>query len=141
MTDDTQASLVKLGDEDLTVADPAEDIRGRKVVDKSGDEIGDVDALMIDTQESKVRFLQVGAGGFLGIGEKHFLIPVDAITRIDDDTVHVDQSKDRLIDAPAYDPDIVQEPDYYTGIYDYYGYAPFWAPGYTYPAYPYCTGQ
>ncbi|MGI8485269.1 MAG: PRC-barrel domain-containing protein, partial [Thermomicrobiales bacterium] len=90
MSDINKESLVKLGDTDLTVANPAEDIRGRKVVDKNGDDIGDVDALMIDTDEAKVRFIQIGAGGFLGIGEKHFLIPVDAITSINDDTVHVD---------------------------------------------------
>jgi hypothetical protein len=29
-----------------------------------------------------VRFLHVGAEGFLGIGEKHFLIPVEAMSGI-----------------------------------------------------------
>ena len=37
------ATLIKLGDSDQTVADPSEDIRGRKVYDRTGDELGKVD--------------------------------------------------------------------------------------------------
>ena len=128
--------LVKLGDTDLTVADPREDIRGRTVVDKAGEEIGHVDALMIDDQEQKVRFLQVAAGGFLGLGEHTFLLPVDAIVRIDADRVVVDQTRERIAGAPPYDPSLAADHGYYGDLYGYYGYPPFWAPGYTYPGYP-----
>lgn len=38
---------------------------------------------------------------------------------------------------PAYDPDLIPEPDYYGGLYKFYGYAPYWGPRYIYPAYPY----
>jgi hypothetical protein len=44
------AMLEKLSDAKLTIGDRKEDIRGRRVMDKNGDEIGKVDALMIDTQ-------------------------------------------------------------------------------------------
>lgn len=137
MTDANRGTLIKLGDTDFTVADPQEDIRGRNVIDRSGDEIGEVDALLIDDQEMKVRFLQVAAGGFLGIGERHFLIPIDAITRIDQDHVHVDQTRQDITGAPAYDPDLSYDEDYYSGLYGYYGYRPYWGLGYTYPGYPY----
>jgi len=137
MTDTQQPTIVKLGDTDQTVADPAEDIRNRQVFDKSGEEIGKVDALMIDERENKVRFLQVAAGGFLGIGDHHFLIPVDAITRIDDDEVHVDQTRDKISKGPKYDPAVVQDHAYYESTYGYYGYTPFWGAGYMYPGYPY----
>lgn len=129
-------SLRTLGDRDLTVAQDDIDIRGRSVVDRSGEDVGTVDALLIDDQESKVRFLRVASGGFLGIGEKTFLIPVDAITRITEDTVTIDQEREHLAGAPAYDPDVVPTTDYYTGVYGYYGYAPYWSPGYVYPMYP-----
>lgn len=75
------ATLEKLGEAKLTVADPKEDIRGRKVLDKNGDEIGKVDDLLIDESEHKVRLLEVESGGFLGLGETKVLIPVDAITK------------------------------------------------------------
>lgn len=137
MTDTKRPSIVKLGDTDQTVSDPAEDIRGRKVFDKNGEEIGKVEALMIDDNENKVRFLQVSAGGFLGIGDHQFLIPVDAVTRIGEDDVHVDQTRERVSEAPKYDPAVVQETDYYASTYGHYGLTPFWGMGYAYPAYPY----
>ncbi len=136
MTDANRAKLVKLGDTDLTVADKAEDIRGRKVLDKAGQEIGEVDALLIDDQESKVRFLEVASGGFLGIGKDKVLIPVDAIAKIDGDHVHIDQTREHVAGAPDYDPSLAEDVDYYGGLYGYYGYSPYWGMGYAYPAYP-----
>ncbi len=137
MATNAPVALKELADTDMTLADSAIDVRGRRVVDRNGDAIGKVDALMLDEAESKVRFLRVAAGGFLGIGERLFLIPVEAVTRIDDDGVHVDQTRERVAGSPSYDPVIVPDVDYYGDIYGYYGYAPFWAPGYVYPTYPY----
>jgi len=68
------ATLEKLSDSNLTVQDPNADIRGRKVLDKNGDEVGKVDDLMIDDREHKVRLLEVESGGFLGLGETKVLI-------------------------------------------------------------------
>lgn len=137
MASTQRSNLVKLGDTDLTVGDPSEDIRGRKVIDKSGDEIGEVDALMLDEGEAKVRFMHVAAGGFLGIGEKTFLIPIDVITRIDEDHVHVDQTRDHIIGGPEYDPALVEDQGFWERSYGHYGMTPFWGTGYAYPAYPY----
>lgn len=136
MADKQTTTLVKLGDTGLTVADPAEDIRGRKVIDRNGDEVGEIDALYIDQQDTKVRFMQIGAGGFLGIGEKHFLLPVDIIIRIDGNHIHIDKTREFVAGGPAYDPALVSD-DYYRSVYGYYGYAPYWGPGYIYPPYPY----
>lgn len=137
MTEQTTATLRRLSDTDLTVGDPGEDIRGRKVVDRSGEEVGTVDDLLIDDRENKVRFLRVASGGFLGMGETKFLVPVDAIAEIGEGAVRVDQSREHVAGAPQYDPDLVYDTGYYGGLYGYYGYAPYWAPGYIYPAYPY----
>ncbi|MBM7790217.1 PRC-barrel domain-containing protein [Tenggerimyces flavus] len=140
MGEDAQSVLVRLGDTDLTVADGNDDVRGRVVVDRSGEEIGDVDGLLIDEEERRVRFLQVGSGGFLGIGTKKQLIPVDAVTRVDEDAVHIDVERDRVAAAPVYDPDLAQDltqqRGFYEGLYGYYGYSPHWLPGYVYPGYP-----
>jgi sporulation protein YlmC with PRC-barrel domain len=135
-----RAKLTKLKDSDLKLAGGAEDVRGRDVVDQQGKDIGKVNALFIDEDERKVRFLEVGAGGFLGIGEKTFMIPVDAITRIDDKHVHIDRSVHHVMNAPAYDPNLVEDTqqwNYWDNTYRYYGYTPYWAPGYRYPGYPY----
>lgn len=131
-----QRTLHKLSDTNLTVADPAEDIRGLKVVDRQGEEIGTVDDLLIDDRETKVRFIRIASGGFLGIGETKFLVPVDAVRRIADGVVHIDRSREIVAGAPHYDPDLTDR-DYYDNLYGYYGYPPYWGPGYVYPAYPF----
>jgi len=136
METSAKATLVKLSDTTMMIADEAEDICGRQVLDKAGHEIGEVDALLIDDQESKVRFLQVASGGLLGLGATKFLIPVDAVTRVDEDYVHIDQTRERIASAPGYDPELI-DGSYYDDVYGYYGYAPYWAPGYIYPGYPY----
>ncbi len=137
MTDSTQRGAIHfLGDTDLTVKDPAEDVRGREVLDSAGEKIGTVDDLALDDQEHRVRFLRVAHGGFLGIGEDHFLVPVDAITKIDDDHVHVNRQRKDLGRAPGYLPELAEKADYYEGVYGWWGYGPYWASGYAYPAYP-----
>lgn len=127
--------LLGLSDSSMTVADPDEDIRGRKVLDRAGEEVGDVDDLVIDDREANVRFMQVASGGFLGLGATKFMIPIDAITRITPDTVYIDQTRERVAGAPRYDPDLVNDA-YWGDVYGYYGYRPYWGPGYAYPPYP-----
>lgn len=137
MTDDgTMGTIVKLSDTTLTVADPSEDVRGLKVLDRNSEEIGEVDDLLLDEREHRVRFLQVAHGGFLGIGEDHLLVPVDAVTRIDESHVHIDRERSEMSGAPGYSPELAETPDYYRDVYGYWGYGPYWAPGYAYPAYP-----
>jgi sporulation protein YlmC with PRC-barrel domain len=114
-------SLVKLSDSDQILADPAEDIRGRDVRDRDGEDLGKVDDLLIDTAEHKVRFLRIEHGGVLGLGATPSFVPVDAITRISGDTVHLSESRERVTGAPRYDPDVIDGSDLYDSLYGYYG--------------------
>jgi sporulation protein YlmC with PRC-barrel domain len=124
-----------MSDAHLTTRNSAEDIRRRKVVDAAGREIGEIDALLIDEEEKKVRVLHVASGGFLGMSKSKVLIPVESICKIDQHVVHVDQTHERVAAALEYAPEPVDDP-YYDGLYGYYGYSPFWAAGYIYPSYP-----
>ncbi len=121
---DTVPTISRLGDRDMTVSSPDEDIRGRTVKDKDGEEIGKIDGLLIDDVERKVRFMEVATGGFLGIGETKSLIPIDAITLISADEVHISHSREHVAGAPRYDPHlaVVEHTDYVFGLYPYYGY-------------------
>lgn len=130
-------NVYQLSDTQQTVADPAADVRGRKVVDSDGEEIGTVEDLLIDDQENKVRFMRVGEGGFLGLGRQHFLVPVDAISSVEPERVHIDRDRIRLADVPVYDPELADDPDYYANLYGWWGYAPYWGAGYAYPPFPY----
>lgn len=134
------STLVRLSDTNLTLGHPDEDIRGAIVVDSDGKDIGHVDDLMIDDHHNKVRFLVVSAGGFLGIGEKKFWIPVDAVTARSEDQVSVDTTVAHVKTAPGYDPDIIASQPYADNVYAFYGIAPYWGAGYIYPPYPYLMG-
>ena len=120
--------LVRLSDSGLVLEDLAQDVRGLDVYDEDGDQIGTVDDLYADAQERKVRFLDVGAGGFLGLGEKHFLVPVEAVREVREDRVVVDQKRQRVAESPLFDADVVPQPAYQDELYEYYGYPPYFRP-------------
>ena len=138
----TNTELEKLSDTGLVLADSDQDIRNRKVIDRHGDDIGHVSNLFIDQDERKVRMLEVSAGGFLGLGDRHFLLPVDAITHVGKGEVHVNQTRERIVNSPVYDPTLVDRPrqEYWEPYYGYYGVSPYWSAGYMYPHFPITTG-
>jgi sporulation protein YlmC with PRC-barrel domain len=134
----TNSELEKLSDTFLTLADPTQDVRNFKVVDRHDEEIGHVSDLFIDQAERKIQMLEIRAGGFLGLGERHFLLPISAITSVANGEVHVNQTRERIVGAPKYDPALVVAPTpaFWGQYYGYYGMLPYWGPGYTYPSYP-----
>ncbi|MFE3850527.1 PRC-barrel domain-containing protein [Streptomyces griseorubiginosus] len=133
--------LTRLSDSHQAISDAAEDVRGHTVTDRSGNELGKVGDLIVDEAEHRVRFLLVEHGGFLGIGEKKSYIPVDAVTDITDDRVHIDRTGQQVADAPAYAPELVEQKEFYDRVYEHYGYAPFWGAGYVYPPFPRLPGR
>jgi sporulation protein YlmC with PRC-barrel domain len=130
------ALMTRLSDTTLSFVDEAQDIRSREVLDKNREEIGRVNDLFIDPKGEKVRFLEVASGGFLGMGETKFLIPVDAITSVSKDEVIIDRTRDIVASAPKYSPDLV-DTRFLTEVFDHYGYSPYWGKGYVYPPYPF----
>jgi sporulation protein YlmC with PRC-barrel domain len=117
--------LVRLSDSGLVLEDLAQDVRGLDVYDEDGDQIGTVEDLYADAEERKVRFLDVSAGGFLGLGERRFLIPVEAVSEVrEDGVVVVDQKRRKVAESPLFDADVVPQPPYQDELYEYYGYLP-----------------
>ena len=114
--------FAKLSDSDLRLKDPEQDVRGLQVYERGGNQIGSVGDLYIDEQERKVRLLEVGAGGFLGMGEKHFLIPAEAVASVGEDGLTIDHSREKVAGYPPFDPDVEPECNYQRALYDYYGY-------------------
>jgi len=132
--------LIRLSNTNLQLADPAQDFRGHRVVDKNGKDIGEVDDLILDRVEAKVRFLEVASGDLFGFGHAKALIPVEAITHISDKVVSIDQTRQHVAAAPRYDPDLipqrVEDQGYVRAMYRHYGVLPYWRPGYVYPLSP-----
>jgi sporulation protein YlmC with PRC-barrel domain len=103
--------LVRLGDSDFVLAKPEDDLCGKDIYDPYGQRIGSVEDLYLDRDEREVRFLEVGAGGFLGIGEKRFLIPVEAVTQVAEDRVIIEPDRTEKLDGPApFDTKVVPPP-------------------------------
>ena len=128
--------VIKLDDTNLRLADPADDIRGRTVVDVDGAEIGEVESLFVDDRDAKVRFLEIEGGSFLGVGGTTRLLPVQAVSRVDEDGVHIEHAREHVKQSPGYDPELEHDHDYYSEVYGHYGYPPFWAAVIAYSAYP-----
>ncbi|MFI6012581.1 PRC-barrel domain-containing protein [Streptomyces sp. NPDC051243] len=133
--------LTRISDSRQAITTADEDGRGRKVTDRSGNELGKVSDLLVDEEEHKVRFLVTEHGGFLGIGEKKSYIPVDAVADVTEDRVRIDRTRDQVVDTPEYDPELVDRNEFYDRVYQRYGYAPFWGTGYVYPPFPRLPSQ
>jgi sporulation protein YlmC with PRC-barrel domain len=121
--DYAQPDLVKLSDSDISLDEPWKDISDLDVYDTHGEQIGSVEDLYVDRHARVPRFLDVSAGGFLGIGKKHFLIPVEEVSRDvgEEDRVTVNWDREKVLDSPEFDPDEVPKGDLQQAIYAYYG--------------------
>jgi sporulation protein YlmC with PRC-barrel domain len=104
---------------------------GDKVVNPQGQDLGKLEELMIDLDEGRIAYAVLSFGGFMGIGDKLFAIPWDALTV---DTVHerieLDIQKETLKDAPGFDKDNWPETtdrQWLSDVYGYYGYQPYWS--------------
>jgi len=105
-------------------------ISGDAVVNRMGDSLGKIEDLMIDLSEGQVAYAVLSFGGFLGMGNKLFAIPFDALEL---DAVNrrfiLDIPKERLEAAPGFDKD--NWPDFAdrrwgTSVYEHYGRTPYW---------------
>lgn len=101
-------------------------IIGSKIVNSSGEELGKIEDVVIDTRTNQVAYAILSFGGFLGLGEKHFAIPWETI-RFDavELKAKLDIDKDRLKNAPGFDkeswPDMANS-EWATQIRRHYGH-------------------
>ncbi len=61
----------------------------------------------------------------------HYLVPVDAVTTVGRDLLIISPDRHRPLDVPGYDPELIPDPDYFSGVYARWGPGPY--PGYTPP--------
>ena len=112
----------------------ATSIIGSKVINTTGEQLGIIKELMLDLDDEQVAYAVLSFGGFLGMGDKFFAIPLEALTfTTEDHTVILDAEKDVLKNAPGFDkdhwPDDAQyEAGWLLDLYEYYGYSPYWTP-------------
>ncbi|MBB5790392.1 PRC-barrel domain-containing protein [Jiangella mangrovi] len=132
MTTDPHPVFVCLRDADLTLADPGEDIRGRRVVDEDGNAIGTVDDLGVNTEERRVRFLLVDTGGLSALGARTLLLPIGAVN-----SVGIEIGVGRLLGdgtgTPAYDPELIGQRSHGETVRTFNRVPPITGPGHMHP--------
>ncbi len=108
----------------------ASSINGTDVVNREGENLGNIKEVMIDTNNGKVSYVVLSFGGFLGMGDKYFAIPWEAFSIDSDDKEFVlEIPKEKLETAPGFDKDnwpTNADHDYLVDVYRHYGYAPYW---------------
>ena len=84
----------------------AKSLIGDKVVNPKGEDLGKVEELMIDITTGQVAYAVLSFGGFLGMGDKLFAVPFEAL-RVDgeNECFVLDVSKEKLENAPGFDKD------------------------------------
>ncbi|HET6883655.1 MAG TPA: PRC-barrel domain-containing protein [Pirellulales bacterium] len=88
----------------------ASEAAGMTVRNDNGDKLGKVEDFVVDLHSGDIRYAALSFGGFLGIGDKLFAVPFDAV-RLAYDSDHDDYyiafnvTKDQLDQAAGFDKD------------------------------------
>jgi sporulation protein YlmC with PRC-barrel domain len=75
-----------------------------KVRNPQGEDLGKIEDFMLDTESGRIEYAVLSFGGFLGMGDKLFAVPVQAF-RVDtaNEWFVLDTDKERLENAPGFD--------------------------------------
>lgn len=104
-------------------------LTGNDVYNNAGDDLGDIKEFMLDMHTGRVSYAVLSFGGFLGMGDRLFAVPWDALKL---DTVNkrftLDVNKERLEAAPGFDKDNwpnMSDQTWAEGVHAYYGTKPY----------------
>jgi len=101
---------------------------GDPVVNPKGEDLGKIEDFVIDPKSGRIDYAVLSFGGFLGMGDKLFAVPLEAMNLSREEKRFIlDVDKERLKHAPGFDKD--NWPDtsdraFGTKVYAYYGYEP-----------------
>jgi sporulation protein YlmC with PRC-barrel domain len=106
----------------------ADTLLGEDVVNMRDEDLGDIKEIMIDMRSGEIAYAVLSFGGVLGVGEKLFAVPWQALQL---DTVNkrfvLDIEKERLKTAPGFDRDAwpdMSDISYGEQIHTFYGTDP-----------------
>ena len=107
----------------------ASTIKGDKVVNRAGEDLGKIEELMIDLEDGRVAYAVLSFGGFLGMGNKLFAIPWKALSlRPNEHSFLLNVDKEVLEKAEGFDKDNwpTTNREWLGSMYNYYGHKPYW---------------
>lgn len=102
-------------------------LTGTKVQNLKGENIGNIQDLMIDLETGQILYAVLSFGGFLGMGDDYFALPLEALifSEKEEELIKIDIDKETLKDAPGFDKDnwpLQPTDEFLHSVYDYYGY-------------------
>jgi hypothetical protein len=109
-------NLVKVDDFEGELEEHWQDARGRKVIDKNGDEVGTVEELYVWEAPSTVHLI-AGSGD-----ERSFLLPIHVVTNVDEGAVALEVGRGKLMDSPEFESDDVPDSESRRAAFEFYGY-------------------
>jgi sporulation protein YlmC with PRC-barrel domain len=109
----------------------ASKLAGGVVKNTDGETLGDIKEIMIDTSTGRVAYAVLSFGGFLGMGDKLFALPWNALQshQTEPSAFVLNANKERLQAAPGFDknnwPNFADR-KWGSTIHDYYQIKPYW---------------
>ena len=103
----------------------ADTLIGEDVYNRQDEDLGDIKEIMLDMRSGQVAYAVLSFGGWLGMGDKLFAVPWQAL-QLDTDNKRfmLDVSKEHLKNAPGFDkdnwPDMASA-DFNTQMHSFYG--------------------
>ena len=108
----------------------ADTLTGDSVVNASGEDLGKIEAIMLDVASGRIAYAVLSFGGFLGMGDKLFALPWSSLTLDTDNKCFVlDVPKERLENAPGFDKDhwpSMADRTWANDLHSYYNARPYW---------------
>ena len=105
-------------------------IVGTNVRNRAEEDLGSIQDLMIDTNDGSIAYVVLSFGGFLGMGDKYFAIPMEAfIIDAEKEEFVLNVTKEKLENAPGFDKDnwpSSADTAFIDSIYSHYGYEPYY---------------
>lgn len=106
----------------------AKTLTGLRVKNLEGEDIGEIQDLMLDLENGRIIYTVLSFGGFLGMGDKYFAIPMEALMfdPARDNQITLDVDKEVLENAPGFDKNdwpATPSQEYVQSVYEHYGYS------------------
>lgn len=108
----------------------AEKVKGREVLDDQGERIGHVKDFVVDLKNGRIAVALIGSGGVLGVDEKLYAVPPQALTCNEADrSLKLNMTRDKFTSAPSFkksDWEANVSQDKIQEDCQYYGQQPYW---------------
>lgn len=107
----------------------ADTLIGNDVHNHKDEDLGDIKEIMLDVPNGRIAYAVLSFGGFLGMGDKLFAVPWEAL-KLDTENERfvLNVEKERLENAPGFDPDRwpdMADPTWQNEVHSYYGTEPY----------------